>query len=252
MVPGELHRKEFIMGFKSRKNNFGKNNGAQKQSTRKETTSANVSNREFVVIASKSGRVCTFAENTLYVEENSSEFYNDVKLGMFERLLDVLCAIPTNDEELLDKQVAIYVPGAIFGNIGDMYRSDKYESCRDIMLEVHEAICDRNLNCFLVDITGSKATIVQNAYDYVERASREANAKADGKEYVAPAKKSASSANSVIEDKIADLTSKLADAIVDGDNDKVARIESAIARLRGTAPKAKAEEPADELSQVEL
>lgn len=253
MVPGELQRKEFIMAYKSRKSYTNRGNaGKQQQSTRKETTSANVTNREFVVIASKSGRVCTFAENTLYVEENSSEYYNDVKLGMFERLLDVLCAIPTNDEELLDKQVAIYVPGAIFGNIGDMYRSDKYESCRDIMLEVHEAINDRNLNCFLVDITGSKATIVQNAYDYVEQASREANAKADGKEYVAPAKKSASSANSVIADKIAQLEVQLADAMIDGDDDKVARIESAIARLSKTAPKAKVEQLADELSQVEL
>lgn len=241
------------MAFKSRKNNFGKNNGAQQQqSTRKETTSANVTNREFVVIcADKAGRVATFAENTLYTE-NYSEYYNDTKLGMFEQLRDVLEMIPTNDDELLEKQVAIYVPGAIFGNIGDMYRSDKYETCRDIMLEVHELLHDRSLNCFLVDITGSRATIVQHAYDFVKEQSKEANAKASGKEYVAPAKKSEATANNVIADKIAQLEVQLADAMIDGDDDKVARIESAIARLSKTAPKAKAEEPADELSQVEL
>ena len=126
------------MAFVSRKsmrNNYrGTNSSNQQQSTRKDTTSEAVTNREFVVIcADKSGRVATFAENTKYVE-SYSRYSNDTKLNMFEQLRDVLETIPCHTEELLDKQVAIYVPSAITGNLGDMYRSDKYASCQEIML----------------------------------------------------------------------------------------------------------------------
>ena len=231
------------MAFVSRKsmrNNYrGTNSSNQQQSTRKDTTSEAVTNREFVVIcADKSGRVATFAENTKYVE-SYSRYSNDTKLNMFEQLQDVLLSIPTNDECMLEKQVAIYVPSAITGNLGDMYRSEKYESCRDIMLEVDEMIHDRSLNCFIVDIRGSQATIVQNAYNFVKEESKRANAQADGVEYKAPAK--SGKASDPVADKIAQLKIDLADALISGDENKVARLQSALAVLQSGKVETKAE-----------
>lgn len=247
------------MAFVSRKsmrNNYrGTNSSNQQQSTRKDTTSEAVTNRDFVVIcADRSGRVATFAENTTYVE-SYSRYSNDSKLNMFEQLQDVLLSIPTNDECMLEKQVAIYVPSAITGNLGDMYRSEKYESCRDIMLEVDEMIHDRSLNCFIVDIRGSQATIVQNAYNFVKEESKRANAQADGVEYVAPVK--ASKASDPVADKIAQLKIDLADALISGDENKVARLQSALAVLQSGKVEAKTAEPAqpqveDEFADTDL
>ena len=222
------------MAFVSRKsmrNNYrGTNSSNQQQSTRKDTTSEAVTNRDFVVIcADRSGRVATFAENTTYVE-SYSRYSNDTKLNMFEQLRDVLEAIPCHTEELLDKQVAIYVPSAITGNLGDMYRSEKYASCQEIMLEVDDMLRDRALNCFVVDIRGSQATIVQNAYNFVKEESKRANAQADGVEYVAPAK--SSKASDPVADKIAQIKVELADAFISGDDNKVARLQSALAVLQ--------------------
>ena len=231
------------MAFVSRKsmrNNYrGTNSSNQQQSTRKDTTTEAVTNRDFVVIcADKSGRVATFAENTKYVE-SYSRYSNDTKLNMFEQLQDVLLSIPTNDECILEKQVAIYVPSAITGNLGDMYRSDKYESCQEIMLEVDDMLRDRALNCFIVDIRGSQATIVQNAYNFVKEESKRANAQADGVEYIAPAK--ANKASDPVADKIAQLKIDLADALISGDENKVARLQSALAVLQSGKVEAKAE-----------
>lgn len=238
------------MAFVSRKsmrNNYrGTNSSNQQQSTRRDTTSEAVTNRDFVVIcADRSGRVATFAENTKYVE-SYSRYSNDTKLNMFEQLRDVLEAIPCHTEELLDKQVAIYVPSAITGNLGDMYRSEKYESCQEIMLEVDDMLRDRSLNCFIVDIRGSQATIVQNAYNFVKEESKRANAQADGVEYVAPSK--SNKASDPVADKIAQLKIDLADALISGDEDKVARLQSALAVLQSGKVEAKAE-PAEQ--QVE-
>ena len=231
------------MAFVSRKsmrNNYrGTNSSNQQQSTRKDTTSEAVTNRDFVVIcADRSGRVATFAENTTYVE-SYSRYSNDTKLNMFEQLRDVLEAIPCHTEELLDKQVAIYVPSAITGNLGDMYRSDKYESCQEIMLEVDDMLRDRALNCFVVDIRGSQATIVQNAYEFVREESKRANAQADGVEYKAPAK--SGKASDPVADKIAQLKIDLADALISGDENKVARLQSALAVLQSGKVETKAE-----------
>lgn len=245
------------MAFVSRKsmrNNYrGTNSSSQQQSTRKDTTSEAVTNREFVVIcADKSGRVATFAENTTYVE-SYSRYSNDSKLNMFKQLQDVLLSIPTNDECMLEKQVAIYVPSAITGNLGDMYRSEKYESCRDIMLEVDEMIHDRSLNCFIVDIRGSQATIVQNAYEFVREESKRANAQADGVEYKAPAK--SGKASDPVADKIAQLKIDLADALISGDENKVARLQSALAVLQSGKVETKTAEPApqvDEFADTDL
>lgn len=246
------------MAFVSRKsmrNNYrGTNSSNQQQSTRKDTTSEAVTNRDFVVIcADRSGRVATFAENTTYVE-SYSRYSNDSKLNMFEQLQDVLLSIPTNDECMLEKQVAIYVPSAITGNLGDMYRSEKYESCRDIMLEVDEMIHDRSLNCFIVDIRGSQATIVQNAYEFVREESKRANAQADGVEYKAPAK--SSKASDPVADKIAQLKIDLADALISGDDNKVARLQSALAVLQSGKVETKTEPAAqpqvDEFADTDL
>ena len=246
------------MAFVSRKsmrNNYrGTNSSNQQQSTRKDTTSEAVTNREFVVIcADKSGRVATFAENTKYVE-SYSRYSNDTKLNMFEQLRDVLETIPCHTEELLDKQVAIYVPSAITGNLGDMYRSDKYESCKEIMLEVDDMLRDRALNCFVVDIRGSQATIVQNAYEFVREESKRANAQADGVEYKAPAK--SGKASDPVADKIAQIKVELADAFISGDDNKVARLQSALAVLQSGKVEAKTAEPAqpqvDEFADTDL
>ena len=246
------------MAFVSRKsmrNNYrGTNSSNQQQSTRKDTTSEAVTNRDFVVIcADRSGRVATFAENTTYVE-SYSRYSNDTKLNMFEQLRDVLEAIPCHTEELLDKQVAIYVPSAITGNLGDMYRSEKYASCQEIMLEVDEMIHDRSLNCFIVDIRGSQATIVQNAYNFVKEESKRANAQADGVEYVAPAK--SSKASDPVADKIAQIKVELADAFISGDDNKVARLQSALAVLQSGKVETKAAEPVqpveDEFADTDL
>ena len=226
---------------KSMRSNYGRGNSGnqQQQSSRKDTTSEAATNRDFIVIcADRSGRVATFAENTTYVE-SYSKYSNDTKLNMFEQLQDVLLSIPTNDECMLEKQVAIYVPSAITGNLGDMYRSEKYESCRDIMLEVDEMIHDRSLNCFIVDIRGSQATIVQNAYEFVKEESKRANAQADGVEYKAPAK--SGKASDPVADKIAQLKIDLADALISGDENKVARLQSALAVLQSGKVETKAE-----------
>ena len=246
------------MAFVSRKsmrNNYrGTNSSNQQQSTRKDTTSEAVTNREFVVIcADKSGRVATFAENTTYVE-SYSRYSNDTKLNMFEQLRDVLETIPCHTEELLDKQVAIYVPSAITGNLGDMYRSEKYESCQEIMLEVDDMLRDRALNCFVVDIRGSQATIVQNAYEFVREESKRANAQADGVEYKAPAK--SGKASDPVADKIAQLKIDLADALIAGDDNKVARLQSALAVLQSGKVETKTAEPVqpqvDEFADTDL
>ena len=247
------------MAFVSRKsmrNNYrGTNSSNQQQSTRKDTTSEAVTNRDFVVIcADRSGRVATFAENTTYVE-SYSRYSNDTKLNMFEQLRDVLEAIPCHTEELLDKQVAIYVPSAITGNLGDMYRSEKYASCQEIMLEVDDMLRDRALNCFVVDIRGSQATIVQNAYNFVKEESKRANAQADGVEYVAPAK--SGKASDPVADKIAQIKVELADAFISGDDNKVARLQSALAVLQSGKVETKTAEPAqpqveDEFADTDL
>ena len=247
------------MAFVSRKsmrNNYrGTNSSNQQQSTRKDTTSEAVTNRDFVVIcADRSGRAATFAENTTYVE-SYSRYSNDTKLNMFEQLRDVLEAIPCHTEELLDKQVAIYVPSAITGNLGDMYRSEKYASCQEIMLEVDDMLRDRALNCFVVDIRGSQATIVQNAYNFVKEESKRANAQADGVEYVAPAK--SGKASDPVADKIAQIKVELADAFISGDDNKVARLQSALAVLQSGKVEAKAAEPVqpqveDEFADTDL
>ena len=245
------------MAFVSRKsmrNNYrGTNSSNQQQSTRKDTTSEAVTNRDFVVIcADRSGRVATFAENTTYVE-SYSRYSNHTKLNMFEQLRDVLEAIPCHTEELLDKQVAIYVPSAITGNLGDMYRSEKYASCQEIMLEVDDMLRDRALNCFVVDIRGSQATIVQNAYNFVKEESKRANAQADGVEYVAPAK--SGKASDPVADKIAQIKVELADAFISGDDNKVARLQSALAVLQSGKVEAKtAEQPQveDEFADTDL
>ena len=244
------------MAFVSRKsmrNNYrGTNSSNQQQSTRKDTTSEAVTNRDFVVIcADRSGRVATFAENTTYVE-SYSRYSNDTKLNMFEQLRDVLEAIPCHTEELLDKQVAIYVPSAITGNLGDMYRSEKYASCQEIMLEVDDMLRDRALNCFVVDIRGSQATIVQNAYNFVKEESKRANAQADGVEYVAPAK--SGKASDPVADKIAQIKVELADAFISGDDNKVARLQSALAVLQSGKVEAKAVQPQveDEFADTDL
>ena len=246
------------MAFVSRKsmrNNYrGTNSSNQQQSTRKDTTSEAVTNREFVVIcADKSGRVATFAENTKYVE-SYSRYSNDTKLNMFEQLRDVLETIPCHTEELLDKQVAIYVPSAITGNLGDMYRSDKYESCQEIMLEVDDMLRDRALNCFVVDIRGSQATIVQNAYEFVREESKRANAQADGVEYKAPVK--SGKASDPVADKIAQIKVELADAFISGDDNKVARLQSALAVLQSGKVETKTAEPVqpqvDEFADTDL
>ena len=244
------------MAFVSRKsmrNNYrGTNSSNQQQSTRKDTTSEAVTNRDFVVIcADRSGRVATFAENTTYVE-SYSRYSNDTKLNMFEQLRDVLEAIPCHTEELLDKQVAIYVPSAITGNLGDMYRSEKYASCQEIMLEVDDMLRDRALNCFVVDIRGSQATIVQNAYNFVKEESKRANAQADGVEYVAPAK--ASKTSDPVADKIAQIKVELADAFISGDDNKVARLQSALAVLSGKVEAKPAAQPQveDEFADTDL
>ena len=243
---------------KSMRTNYGRGNSGnqqQQQSTRKDTTSEAVTNRDFVVIcADRSGRVATFAENTTYVE-SYSKYSNDTKLNMFEQLQDVLLSIPTNDECMLEKQVAIYVPSAITGNLGDMYRSEKYESCRDIMLEVDEMIHDRSLNCFIVDIRGSQATIVQNAYEFVKEESKRANAAADGVEYKAPAK--SGKASDPVADKIAQIKVELADAFISGDDNKVARLQSALAVLQSGKVETKTAEPVqpqveDEFADTDL
>ena len=247
------------MAFVSRKsmrNNYrGTNSSNQQQSTRKDTTSEAVTNRDFVVIcADRSGRVATFAENTTYVE-SYSRYSNDTKLNMFEQLRDILEAIPCHTEELLDKQVAIYVPSAITGNLGDMYRSEKYASCQEIMLEVDDMLRDRALNCFIVDIRGSQATIVQNAYNFVKEESKRANAQADGVEYVAPAK--SGKASDPVADKIAQIKVELADAFISGDENKVARLQSALAVLQSGKVEAKTAEPTqpqveDEFADTDL
>ena len=239
------------MAFVSRKsmrNNYrGTNSSNQQQSTRKDTTSEAVTNREFVVIcADKSGRVATFAENTTYVE-SYSRYSNDTKLNMFEQLRDVLEAIPCHTEELLDKQVAIYVPSALTGNLGDMYRSEKYASCQEIMLEVDDMLRDRALNCFVVDIRGSQATIVQNAYEFVREESKRANAQADGVEYKAPVK--SGKASDPVADKIAQIKVELADAFIAGDDNKVARLQSALAVLQSGKVETKAAEPAPQIDE---
>ena len=241
------------MAFVSRKsmrNNYrGTNSSNQQQSTRKDTTSEAVTNRDFVVIcADRSGRVATFAENTTYVE-SYSRYSNDTKLNMFEQLRDVLEAIPCHTEELLDKQVAIYVPSAITGNLGDMYRSEKYASCQEIMLEVDDMLRDRALNCFVVDIRGSQATIVQNAYNFVKEESKRANAQADGVEYVAPAK--SGKASDPVADKIAQIKVELADAFISGDDNKVARLQSALAVLQSKAEPAQPQVE-DEFADTDL
>ena len=123
------------------------------------------------------------------------------------------------------------------------------------MLEVDEMIHDRSLNCFIVDIRGSQATIVQNAYDFVKEESKRANAQADGVEYKAPAK--AGKASDPVADKIAQLKIDLADALISGDENKVARLQSALAVLQSGKVEAKAAEPAqpqveDEFADTDL
>lgn len=243
------------MAFKSRRNFRGNNNNNGAQTTRKETTSEAVSNREFVVVcADKNGRVGTFAENDKYVE-SFTKYTNDTKLNMFEQLRDVLETIPCHCDELLEKQVAIYVPSAISGNLGDMYRSDKYESCQEIMLDIQGMLFERSLNCFIVDIKGSNATIVQHAYEFVQEETKKANAKADGVEYVSNKRTANKTTGNAIQDKLDEIEIKIADAIIAGDTELEARLESAKARLMSKAPVKTAEEKpeqVDEFANVEM
>lgn len=195
-------------------------------------------NRDYIAIVSKNKLVGIWTG-----DEDSSTFEpapndRDTRLGALKLFDEVLDKIPTNDEKLLDKQVAIYALDCLmncFAKPGDIMRSDSVsDEAKEMIPELALKYFERSYNCFLVSESGSNATIVKEGFDWLQEASERLTASALGVTYEKKNEKK-SSATTVVLTPLQQLESKLADvnnALIDADDDDViAKLESKKARI---------------------
>lgn len=162
----------------------------------------------------------------------------DTRLGALRLLDEVLDSIPTNDD-LLDKQVAIYGINCLtdcFTKPGDIIRSSEVsQEAKELIPDIARKLFDRSYNCFLIDTRNSNATIVKDGFDWLQDVTEKNNGAANGVEYADKPKTSAVESKSplqVQQDKLNAAYDEL-DAAYDADDEaKAAKIESKIERLK--------------------
>lgn len=194
--------------------------------------------RDYVAIVSKNKLVGIWTG-----EEDSSKFEpapndRDTRLGALKLFDEVLDRIPTNDE-LLDKQVAIYALDCLmscFTNPGDIIRSDSVsQEAKDMIPELAQKYFDRSYNCFLVSAGGSNASIVKEGFDWLQETSERLAASALGVNYEKPEDKKASNTVATHKTPLQKLEDKLSavnDEIIEcEDDDMIAKLESKAARI---------------------
>ena len=192
--------------------------------------------------------------------EDTSKFVpapndRDTRLGALQLFSEVLDDIPTNETELLDKQVAIYGLDCLIDCIlrpGDVIRSEAVsDEAKAMVPELIAKFMDRNYNCFLMSEKGSSATIVREGFDWLQEVSERLLAGALGVTYEKKAATEEASAPAahktplqVQEDKLTAAYDELDEAYDNDDEDKAAKIESKIARLKSRIADMKAESAA--------
>lgn len=194
-------------------------------------------NRDYIAIVAKNKLVgiWTGDEETSKFEPAPND--RDTRLGALHLFDEVLDKIPTNDE-LLDKQVAIYGLDCLIDCMqrpGDVIRSQGVsEEAKELIPELALKFFDRSYNCFLVSEKGSNATIVKDGFDWLQETSERLVAGALGVEYSKPSEKKSSTTEIVLtpmqklEAKLADVN----DALIDAEEDDViAKLESKKARI---------------------
>ena len=212
---------------------------------------ANKDNRTYISIVSKCKLVGIWTG-----EEDTSKLVaapndRDTRLGALQLFDEVLDSIPTNDTELLDKQVVIYGLDCLIDCIqrpGDVIRSEAVsDEAKALVPELIAKFIDRNYNCFLMSEKGSSATIVREGFDWLQEASERLAAGALGVTYekkdtkAAPAEAHKTPLQ-VQEDKLTAAYDELDAAYDADDEDKAAKIESKIARLKARIADMKAEQ----------
>ena len=142
--------------------------------------------RDYVAIVSKSKLlgIWTGDESTSKIIAAPND--RDTRLGAFRLFDEVLDKIPTNDD-LLDKQVAIYGLDILVNAIlrpGDVVRNgDITEEVQEMLEPMREKYFDRNYNCFLVSEKGSEASIVKEGFDWLQETAERKAAAAFGVSY---------------------------------------------------------------------
>ena len=216
---------------------------------------SNRDNRTYISIVSKCKLVgiWTGCEDTSKFVPAPND--RDTRLGALQLFSEVLDSIPTNETELLDKQVAIYGLDCLVDCIlrpGDVIRSEAVsDEAKAMVPELIAKFMDRNYNCFLMSEKGSSATIVREGFDWLQEVSERLLAGALGVTYEKKAATEEASAPAahktplqVQEDKLTAAYDELDEAYDNDDEDKAAKIESKIARLKSRIADMKAESAA--------
>lgn len=199
--------------------------------------------RDYVAIVAKNKMVGIWTGN----EETSKYIMapndRDTRLGALQLFSEVLDKIPTNDE-LLDKQVAIYALNCVtdcFNRPGDIIRSKEVsQEAKDMMIEIAQKYNERNFNCFLVPEKGSNATIVAEGFEWLQELGERLIAEANGVTYskVAVKEETTAVAHKTPLQKLEDKLSELQDALIEAeDDDEIAKLESKIARTEAMIEK---------------
>lgn len=211
---------------------------------------SNRDNRTYISIVSKCKLVGIWTGS-----EDTSKFVpapndRDTRLGALQLFSEVLDSIPTNETELLDKQVAIYGLDCLIDCIlrpGDVIRSEAVsDEAKAMVPELIAKFMARNYNCFLMSEKGSSATIVREGFDWLQEVSERLLAGALGVTYEKKDAKPATaeahkSPLEVQEDKLTAAYDELDAAYDADDEEKAAKIESKIARLKSRIADMKAE-----------
>ena len=198
--------------------------------------------RTYVAIVAKNKMVGIWTGN-----EETSKYVmapndRDTRLGALQLFSEVLDQIPTNDE-LLDKQVAIYALNCVtdcFTRPGDIIRSTEVsKEAKEMLPELMEKFNERNFNCFLVPEKGSNATIVAEGFEWLQELCERLIAEANGVTYTKnTVKEEAPVAHKTPLQKLEDKLSELQDALIEADDDdEIAKLESKIARTEAMIEK---------------
>ena len=224
--------------------------------------------RDYIAIVSNSSLCGVWTGSE---EDSIYDYFEDTRTGFLCCLEAVLENIPTN-EELLNRQVAIYLPDMILKvhtAPGDMIRDDSFDL--EQVNRVCTMIAERSYNIVFAREKGSKAKVVSDAYDWIKSISK-ANNKA-----AATGSSSAKASKAVVADdaqcdkikaKIDDINNKMLDALANDDDDLYIELESKLSKLEdmlrrrremigATAPvveesKADIEDSVDENGDIDL
>ena len=199
--------------------------------------------RDYVAIVAKNKMVGIWTGN----EETSKYIMapndRDTRLGALQLFSEILDKIPTNDE-LLDKQVAIYALNCVtdcFTRPGDIIRSKEVsQEAKDMMAEIAVKYNERNYNCFLVPEKNSNATIVAEGFEWLQELGERLIAEANGVTYskVAVKEETTAVAHKSPLQKLEDKLSELQELLIDAeDDDEIAKLESKIARTEAMIEK---------------